>query len=72
MPKKKAPADFVKWLQSQLKAFRARRFERLDVEVLGDELEGVVATYRREVLERAERLIPILIGESTSMAIGTI
>ena len=60
MPKKKAPVDFVKWLQGQLKAFRARLFEQLDVEALGDELEGVVATYRREVRERAERLIAIL------------
>ena len=40
--------------------FRARRFEELDVETLGDELEGVVATYRREVKERAERVIAIL------------
>jgi hypothetical protein len=61
MPKKKkAPADFVKWLQSQLKAFRARRFEDLDVEVLGDELQGWVATYRYAVEEHAERLIAIL------------
>jgi len=50
----------VKWLQRQLEAFRARRFEQLDVEALGEELEGVVATYRREVLERAERLMSIL------------
>ena len=60
MPKKKAPVDFVKWLQSQLKAFRARRFEQLDVEVLGDELESVVEKYRYEVRDRAERLISIL------------
>jgi len=60
MPRKKAPADFVKWLQGQLKAFRARRFEELDVEVLGDELESVVGRYRHEVYDRAERLIPIL------------
>ena len=50
----------MKWLQRQLEAFRARRFEQLDVEALGEELEGVVATYRREVLERAERLMSIL------------
>ena len=60
MPKKKAPADFVKFLQSQLKAFRARRFEELDVEVLGDELESVVGRYRYEVRDRAMRLISIL------------
>lgn len=60
MSKKKAPADFVKFLQSQLKAFRARRFEKLDVEVLGDELEGIVGRYRFEVRERAKRLIEIL------------
>lgn len=63
MPKKKKknqPVDFVKWLQSQLKAFRARRFEDLDVETLGDELQSVVAIYRREVRERAERLFRIL------------
>ena len=60
MPRKKSSVDFVKWLQGQLKAFRARRFEQLDVEVLGDELEGVVAIYRREVRERAERLFRIL------------
>lgn len=42
--RKKAPVDFVKWLQGQLKAFRARRFEQLDVEALGEELEGVVRT----------------------------
>ena len=60
MPKKKAPVDFVKWLQGQLKAFRARRFEQLDVEVLGDELESVVEKYRYEVRDRAERLISIL------------
>jgi len=60
MSKKKQPIDFVKWLQSQLKAFRARRFEDLDVEVLGDELESVVGKYRSEVRERAERLFRIL------------
>ena len=60
MPRKKAPVDFVKWLQGQLKAFRARRFEQLDVETLGEELEGVVVTYRREVRERAGWLFPIL------------
>lgn len=27
MSKKNQPADFVKWLQGQLEAFRARRFE---------------------------------------------
>ncbi len=60
MPKKKAPVDFVKWLQGQLKAFRARRFEQLDVETLGDELQSVVAKYRNEVREHAERLFRIL------------
>ena len=60
MSKKKAPADFVKWLRVQLKAFRARRFEELDVEALGDELEGVVGEYRNAVEEHAMRLIPIL------------
>jgi len=60
MSKKKVPVDFVKWLQSQLKAFRARRFERLDVEALGEELEGVVRTYRYEVREHARRLFRIL------------
>lgn len=60
MPEKKAPVDFVKWLQGQLKAFRARRFEQLDVEVLGDELQSVVAKYRNEVREHAERLFRIL------------
>jgi hypothetical protein len=35
---KKHP-DFVKWLGSQLKAFRARRFEKLDVEAVSCELE---------------------------------
>jgi hypothetical protein len=49
--------DFVKWLESQLKAFRARRFEKLDVEALGCELESVVGKYRSEVRRRAERLI---------------
>jgi len=60
MSKKKVPVDFVKWLQGQLKAFRAGRFEDLDVEVLGDELESVVGKYRSEVRERAERLFRIL------------
>ena len=60
MPKKKAPVDFVKWLQGQLKAFRARRFEQLDVEALGDELEGVLGRYRGEVRECAKRVITIL------------
>jgi len=60
MPRKKAPVDFVKWLQGQLKAFRACRFEELDVEVLGDELESVVGKYRHEVRDRAERLFRIL------------
>lgn len=55
MPKKKTPVDFVKWLQSQLKAFRAHRFEEL-----GDELEGVVGRCRHEVRDRAKRLFHIL------------
>lgn len=57
---KKKHSDFVKWLESQLKAFRARRFEKLDVEAVGCELEAVVGRYRSEVRRRAERLIPIL------------
>jgi hypothetical protein len=57
--KKKHP-DFVKWLESQLKAFRSRRFEKVDVEAVGCELEAVVGRYRSEVRRRAERLIPIL------------
>lgn len=60
MAKKKAPADFVKWLNSQLRAFRARRFEKLDVEALACELEGVVGGYRGEVRHCVERLIAIL------------
>lgn len=60
MSKKKAPADFVKWIQGQLEAFRARRFEQLDVEALGDELESVVGEYRYAVEEHAERLFRIL------------
>ena len=57
--KKKHP-DFVKWLESQLKVFRARRFEEIDAKALGCELEAVVGRYRSEVRRRAERLIPIL------------
>jgi len=60
IPKKKAPVDFVKWLQGQIKAFRACRFEELDMEVLSDELESVVGKYRYEVRDRAERLFRIL------------
>jgi len=60
MSKKKQPIDFVKWLQGQLKAFRACRFEELDVEVLGDELESVVGKCRHEVRDRAKRLFRIL------------
>ncbi|MDE2058782.1 MAG: DUF29 family protein [candidate division NC10 bacterium] len=60
MPRKKSPVDFVKWLQGQLEAFRARRFEELDVEALGDELQGWVATYRYAVEEHAERSFRIL------------
>jgi hypothetical protein len=60
MGRKRERADFVKWLESQLKAFRARRFEKLDVEAVGCELEAVVGRYRGEVRRRAERLIPIL------------
>ncbi len=55
--KKKHP-DFVKWLTSQLSAFRARRFEKLDVEEVGCELEAVVGRYKYEVSQGAERLIP--------------
>lgn len=60
MSKKKVPADFVKWFQSQLKAFRARRFEQLDVEAVGNELEGALGKYRGEVRHRAELLMRIL------------
>jgi len=60
MSKKKQPIDFVKWLQSQLKAFCARRFDQLDVEALGDELRSVVTTYRYAVEDHAERLFRIL------------
>lgn len=52
--------DFVKWLASQLKAFRARRFEKLDVEAVGCELESVVGRYKHAIRHHAERLIPIL------------
>ncbi len=51
--------DFVKWLDSQLKAFRRRRFEELDIERVGCELEAVVGRYKREISHRAKRLIPI-------------
>lgn len=60
MAAKKAPADFLKWLQGQLKAFRHRRFEQIEVETLGDELEGVVGRCRGEVGERAIRVNEIL------------
>ncbi len=60
MPRKKAPVDFVKWLQRQLAAFRARRFEQLDVEALACELESVVGRHRHEVRHHAERLFRIL------------
>jgi hypothetical protein len=35
---KREHRDFVKRLESQLKAFRARRFEKLEVEAVGCEL----------------------------------
>jgi hypothetical protein len=50
----------VLWLQGQLKAFRARRFEALNVETLGDELESVVGKYRHEVYHHAKAVIAIL------------
>lgn len=63
MSRKKAPVDFVKWLEGQLEAFRARRVELMDVEALGKELESLVGRYRHEVQERAKRLIPILMRQ---------
>jgi len=57
---KRQRRDFVKWLDSQLRTFRTRRFEKLDVEEVGCELEAVVGRYKYEVNHRAERLIPIL------------
>jgi hypothetical protein len=52
--------DFVKWLQSQLDAFRDRRFEELDVDALACELEPVVGKYRSAVRRHAHRLFRIL------------
>jgi hypothetical protein len=57
---KRQHRDFVNWLESQLKAFRARRFGKLDVEAVGCELEAVVGRYKYEISHRAKRLIPIL------------
>jgi hypothetical protein len=68
---KKAPTDFVTWLQGQRNAFRARRFEELDVAVLSDELEGVVGRHRREVGDRAERLIANRLGWECFMAMAS-
>jgi hypothetical protein len=57
---KHEPSDFVKWLESQLAALRARQFDNLDVDKLAEELEGVVGRCRREIEDRPRRLIPIL------------
>jgi len=57
---RREPRDFVTFLASQLEAFRARRFDELDVEHVRCELEAVVGRYRHEVAHRARRLIPIL------------
>jgi len=60
LPNGSKPADFVKYLQRHLNAFRAHQFGKLDVETLVDELESVVGRYRREVRDHAERIIQIL------------
>jgi hypothetical protein len=60
MATKRKRQDFVKRLEVQLKMLRARRFDKLDVELVVDEWEGVVGCYRGEVRCRAKRLIVIL------------
>jgi Domain of unknown function DUF29 len=60
MDRKRERVDFVKRLESQLRALRGGCFDELDVELLIDEWEGVVAQYRGAVRDHAERLIQIL------------
>lgn len=50
MHKKKVPVDFVKWLQSQIKAFRARRFRGFSVVARSSRRADVSCSpYDREV-----------------------
>lgn len=60
MAMKRKPADFVKFLASQLEALHARRFDELDMETLVDEFESVVGQSRYALRDHAERLIEIL------------
>jgi hypothetical protein len=44
--------DFYAWIQSQVQALRARRFDALDAENLAEEVEDVGRSLRRELTSR--------------------
>jgi hypothetical protein len=49
--------DFLVWLQSQAELLRAKRFDRLDLEHLIEELEAMAGQQKRELAHRLEILL---------------
>lgn len=50
-------ADFVLWLERQVDALNARRFDQLDIANLTAEIDSIVRSEQREVKSRLELII---------------
>jgi hypothetical protein len=60
--------DFLKWIDHQAAALRARRWNELDVEHLAEEVESLGRSQRRELQSRVRVILQHLLkGQRSSM-----
>jgi hypothetical protein len=55
--------DFCVWLANQLEAVRSRNHEQIDWDELAEEIEGLLARYRGEIKQWAQKIIRVLMRQ---------